>query len=307
MSALEKRALHVPPLEEVADLLQRELKAAFSEVEVGVVECPDLTEEPFMLSDKGLSGKPRLADVGGVPYLVPLAQDKKYSLNTIAKQLDIPNAFIIGPGAGPRHHVGTNCELVANVKFGDKVANNTHIARLREDGSCDLQKLKDSVDFCCLGNLFVCEGQPGKVIRVHAKKRTGPENFVTTMRNILAHHYKDKPVGVGGVFLLKEGKAKLHIMPDYSKTPLYTDEDVNNWLKFFNMSAPLICVGTFISHDPGLDLRVEHIHCFSNHGEGGHYHTDTTPDDAEYVGYFNVAEFMFRIDRPAVTHSYGRD
>lgn len=307
MGSFEKYALHVPPLGEVADLLQKGLKKAFCEVEVEVVECPDLTEEPFMLSDKGLSGKPRLADVGGVPYLIPLAQDKKYNLDTIAKQMEIPDAFIIGPGAGPRHHLGTNCELVANVKFGEKMNNNTHVAKLREDGSCDLQKLKDCTDFCLLGNLFACEGQPGKVIKVNARKRTGSENFITTMRKILVDHYKDKPVGVGGVFLLKEGKAKLHIMPDYSKTPLCTDEDVDNWLKFFNMSAPLICLGTFVSHDPGLDLRIEHTHCFSNHGEGGHYHIDTTPDDVEYLGYFNIAEFMFRIDRPAVTHSVGRD
>ena len=29
---------------------------------------------------------------------------------------------------------------------------------------------------------------------------------------------------------------------------------------------------------------------FSRHGDGGHYHYDTTPDEVEYVGYFNLAE-----------------
>lgn len=57
----------------------------------------------------------------------------------------------------------------------------------------------------------------------------------------------------------------------------------------------------------GLDLRVEHTHCFSHHGEGGHYYIDTTPDTVEYLGYFMPAEFVYRIDRPKETHGVGRD
>lgn len=46
---------------------------------------------------------------------------------------------------------------------------------------------------------------------------------------------------------MKEGKAKQHVMPDFSKTPLLNDDDLNEWLKFYNMSAPLIAVGTFVT------------------------------------------------------------
>lgn len=108
------------------------------------------------------------------------------------------------------------------------------------------------------------------------------------------------------------------------------------------MSAPLVCVGVFESHDPvsfhvlivaflhlgkrvptamrtldltttslfhlqGLDLRIEHFHCFSDHGEGGHYHYDVTPDDVQYTGFFSLAEKLYRIDRPQTTHNVGRD
>jgi hypothetical protein len=73
------------------------------------------------------------------------------------------------------------------------------------------------------------------------------------------------------------------------------------------MSAPLICLSEFVSHDPGLDLRIEHTHCFSNHGEGGHYHYDITPDEVEYHGYYTVAEKIVRIDKPTITHQIGRD
>lgn len=53
----------------------------------------------------------------------------------------------------------------------------------------------------------------------------------------------------------------------------------------------------------GLDLRVDHTHCFSAHGEGGHYHYDTTPADVKYVGYYSLAESIWRVDPPKATHN----
>lgn len=64
---------------------------------------------------------------------------------------------------------------------------------------------------------------------------------------------------------------------------------------------------SFVLRFQGLDLRVEHTHGFSHHGEGGHYYIDTTPDTVEYLGYFLPAEFVYRIDRPKDTHTVGRD
>lgn len=112
---------------------------------------------------------------------------------------------------------------------------------------------------------------------------------------------------MGGVFLLKSGRVKLHVMPDFSTSPLCSDDDVNQWLQYFEAAAPLICLTTFHSVDLGQDLRMEHTHCFSGHGDGGHYHYDTTPDQVNYEGYFNVARTLFRIDAPTLTHAIGRD
>jgi hypothetical protein len=56
--------------------------------------------------------------------------------------------------------------------------------------------------------------------------------------------------GLGGTFLLKEGKARQHVMPEFSVSPINTDEGVEKWLRFYNMSAPLIAVGTLASADP---------------------------------------------------------
>jgi len=83
---------------------------------------------------------------------------------------------------------------------------------------------------------------------------------------------------------------------------------VANWLKFYEMDAPFTCLSFLLSEDPGLDIRVEHSHGFNlDKVEGGHYHTDTSPDNVEYVGYYNVAEYIYRIDQPKETHNVGRD
>ncbi|XP_049805643.1 ester hydrolase C11orf54 homolog [Schistocerca nitens] len=308
---IENKSLYVPPLEELKKVLGSGLTSNFADVIVEVVDCPDLTQQPFTLACKGLCGKPRLVEIGGVPYLVPLVKrEKLYDLKLLGNHAELNPAFIIGAGAGPWPHAGVNCEMMANMELENgKINNQTRISKVsQEDDSCILEILPNSETRCALlANLFCCEGKPGKVLKIHCKKRTGKFDFIASIRRTLTKHYSDKPVGLGGTFLLKQGKAKQHIMPDFSTVPLQSDEDVEHWLKFYNMSAPLIAVGTLISADPGLDLRVQHFHSFSHHGEGGHYHIDTEPDTVEYLGYFSVAECIYRIDRPKETHMVGRD
>jgi hypothetical protein len=192
---------------------------------------------------------------------------------------------------------------------GGEVNNHTRISKVNTvDGSCVLERLPDTETRCAvLANIFCSEGKPGQVLQIICKKRIGKDDFVSSIRKSLHEHYKEKAVGLGGTFLLKEGKAKHHVMPEFSVSPISTDEEVEKWLHFYNMSAPLIAVGTLASADPGLDLRLQHFHSFSHHGEGGHYHIDTEPDSVEYVGYFAVAEYVYRIDQPTDTHLIGRD
>lgn len=49
------------------------------------------------------------------------------------------------------------------------------------------------------------------------------------------------------MFVMKNGKVKQHIMQDFSGTLLNSEEQLNNWLRFYNMKTPLIAVGTFVS------------------------------------------------------------
>lgn len=301
--AVEKVSLNVPTLGEVASVLQAGLQKNFANVDVQVVDCPDLRKEPFTLVSEGLGGQPRVLDVGGVPNLKPNVQrDKIYNMDNLAKLAELPGAFLIGAGAGPFHTVGVNCEFMANIRTlsGDQAGQNgSYISLVNKDNSCKLSQLgENSRDCALMVNLLASEGKPGKVLQVKASHRTGNESYVDAMRFALKQHFGEKIVGIGGTFAILQGKAYMHIMPDFPKEPLLDDAAINRWLKFYNMSSPLICLGVLYSHDPGYDLRIEHFHGFSHHGEGGHYHHDTTPDNAEYLGYFTVAEYLYRIDRP---------
>jgi hypothetical protein len=63
-------------------------------------------------------------------------------------------------------------------------------------------------------------------------------------------------IGLGGSFVIKEGKVKQHVMPDFSNKPLNNLKELDNWLHFYDMSAPLIAVGTFVSAET---VRLSYI------------------------------------------------
>lgn len=54
---------------------------------------------------------------------------------------------------------------------------------------------------------------------------------------------------MGGLFILKEGRAHQHVMRDFSTTPIYTLGELNEWLKFFEMPAELYALGTLVTHE----------------------------------------------------------
>lgn len=60
--------------------------------------------------------------------------------------------------------------------------------------------------------------------------------------------------GLGGVFLLKQGKAKQHVMSDFSKTPICTDEELHSWMNYYEMPATLINLGTLVTNDAVIRL-----------------------------------------------------
>ncbi|XP_015172505.1 PREDICTED: ester hydrolase C11orf54 homolog [Polistes dominula] len=306
------RPLHVPGLNEIKTVLEEGLSTNFAEVKVEIVNCPDLTKEPFLLSASGLSGNPTVLEIGGPSYLLPIVQrDKLYNIHELLQHMNYSDkSFVIGAGAGPWPYINSNCELMMNLVISSSgIKNETRIASVdKSSGNCKLETLnRNETRLAILANLFVSKGETGSVLKVHVKRRTGKDDFIACMQKALAHHYKDKLVGLGGTFLINEGKVKQHVMPDFSTTPLDTLQQLDDWLKFYNMSTPLVAVGTFVSSETDLDLRVQHFHSFSNHGEGGHYHIDTTPETIEYLGYFNLGNNLYRIDQPAKSLKFGKD
>lgn len=311
----EEKKLFVPSLDEVKTVLQGTLLNNFVDVSVEVVDCPDLSKSPYDLVDNGLGGSPALLEVGGPPFLLPLVQRNKiYDLKSLIRKCypeTKSSILAIGAGAGPFPIRGTNCEGIYNMKLaanGD-VHNSSYTAKVHgPNEDCVLEKVPPTeTRSALLLNLFLSQGQPGKVLKVVCRKRKGTENFVECMRLGLQKNYGEKCVGMGGIFLIKKGHVHQHVMRDFSTTPIHTDEDVNNWLKFYNMPAQLNAVGTLVTHENDMDLRLQHFHSFSSSNWGGHYHYDTTPDTVEYEGYFNIAERIVRIDKPIVTHKVGRD
>ncbi|XP_043218843.1 ester hydrolase C11orf54 homolog isoform X1 [Amphibalanus amphitrite] len=303
------QSLYQPPQIELAVVLQSALRKNFADATVRVVDCPDLTQRPFNLAAPGLCGSPRVAEVGGVPNLIPSPRrEKLYSLWQVPAACGLQHGMLLGAGAGPWPHVGKNSEMIPNLSITEAGrCNKSHVVSVEEGAMVQTRLPADEARSALLCNMFVSKGEPGKVFEIVCEKRTGADNFISCLRKALQARYNERTVAMGGVFLIEAGKAKVHVMPDFCATPIRNDDDLNKWLRFYEASAPLVCCTSLLSTDPGLDFRLEHTHCFSEHGEGGHYHCDTTPAGVRYRAYLQLAESAVRIDAPTETHQIGRD
>jgi len=289
---IDAKLLHTPSLEEISTTLSEGLKSNFREVTVEVIDCPDLRNEPYHLASKGLNGSPVLIEIGGPPFLLPLVdRTKLYDLKEISKKVlsSSSEIFSIGAGAGYHPFLSQNCEGIFNMKINEDNSTNessSYFVTKKSKEECNLIRVPhDETRLALLANIFASEGKDGKVVRVHCKQRIGSDDFIASIRKTLAQKYADKTVGLGGVFLLKKGKAKQHVMSDFSKTPITTDEQLHAWMNYYEMPAILINLGTLVTNDANLDLRLQHFHSFSKSSWGGHYHIDTTPDIVEYEGF----------------------
>lgn len=152
----------------------------------------------------GLGGETCLVDLGGVPYLVPTAQrDRIYDLADLPAVMDVKHGSILmtGAGAGPWQHLGTNCEMMTNLSLSLDASgcqvNGTRLATVDSCGQRQLHVVPPEQTRCSLlNNLLVSRGLPGTpVLHVRCQKRTGSDNFVTSMRKAVRQHYGDEPIG----------------------------------------------------------------------------------------------------------------
>ena len=119
-------------LEQVATVLEDGLKSIFEEASVTVVECEDLTKSPWNLAAPGISGSPRLLDIGGVSYLTPHVQRHKlYDMRDYPNMTGLSKGLVIGAGAAPWPYLNRNAEMMPNLF-------------VEEDKSISVQKTKIS-------------------------------------------------------------------------------------------------------------------------------------------------------------------
>lgn len=218
--------LSPPPLEEISSTLRPSLRANYKESTIDIVTCPDLTAPPFHLASQGLSGNESIADIGGQAHLFPRPlKEKKYSLADCAKSMGMSqqHGLLIGAGAAPWHVIGQNAELAPNVGWkgsmdGEgKVRNQTFVTRVEShEGRVRCERLP-SMECALMMNLYGCEGITGDVLRVTAKGRRGQQgSFTECLRQALHAEYgEERQVSLGGVFVIKRGKAVFHVMPDF--------------------------------------------------------------------------------------------
>jgi hypothetical protein len=306
---IQKYPLSPPSLEELAQTLRAPLAANYEESAVSVVDCPDLRQAPFHLASRGLSGDEKIADVGGQPNLFPRPNlESKWSMVSIGTSMDMSadKGCLIGAGAGPFHVLGQNSELAPNLSWKDgTVTNDSRFIKIDSATNAVVVDKSPSVDCGLMVNLFGSLGEPGPVLKITARKRKGQEkSFSECVRKGLHAAYGDsRTVSLGGVFVVKSGKALYHVMPDFPSQPFNGRKDVDNWLTFHDFDGPIVCLSVLHSADHGneMGLRIEHTHCFSVAGEnaGGHYHydLDDTAKTVEYEAYFNTAKMIYRIDR----------
>ncbi|CAG8255443.1 unnamed protein product [Penicillium salamii] len=319
--AVTKHLRDPPPLYELAAVIEKALLSNFKTASAAVVECPDLTQPPFNLAASGLSGNPRIADIGGQGHLFPRPiLEAKYSLLHLAQDMEMsPNAgFVLGAGAAPFQDIGLNAELAPNLSWqaNDQTGSFDNPSSMSIHNDSRVIKVNESRESVCeharttncalMVNLYGSDGDTGPVLKIKAKTRTGVMNFPDCIRSGLRDVYGDsRPLSLGGVFLLESGKAKFHIMPDFPAEDQLPFRDrtqlEREWLSYHVFEAPVVCLTVMHSADPErLGLRMEHTHCFeAGDRKGGHYHYDVPGDDeVGYEAYFNVASVVYRIDQP---------
>lgn len=294
--------LNTPPLKCIVKAILPELLDNFENASVEIVQCPDLTQPPFNLISEGLSGDENVFDIGDVTNLIPsIKREKLYNVKDLKRITGSDPLVIIGACAGPYPFFGVDSECVENVKMsGDCVENGTHVHMMKSENvaECYHKSLpNDETRFSLMANFFTSNGIKGEVLKIVCEVRKGPLSFSMCIREALVKHFGDEIIALGGVMLIENGKVKIHVIkPSLAKIPLKSEKELGDLLHFIELSPPSVGVGCIVSHDPGLNLRLQHFHLYTDRDQGGHYYNDTEPKTIKYTGYFSVSKQFTKID-----------
>ncbi len=311
MEAMKRVTMWSPPLEELAPYVRDGLEANYAQVDVEVVDCPDL--RTLGCASPGIGGSTVLLEVGGEPYAHnPRYRHVTFDMAEMAYDCGQADGSVFGAGMAYPGVLEGHCgEVIATLQAGG--VNRSKVARVGRQRECIVEPYA-STRHSGLSNLFLSAGRPGPVLKVSVEKRTGSErSFTQALRKSLQGHPDigaagARQVGMGGVFVIEAGQIRSHVMPDYECIAhkyydTETEEVVSDFLQFYEHMGPdLLCLAVFWTGDPTggqLHLREsgEHTHFFhmGELNQAGHYHYDVSPETIRYTGYFNVAAELVRI------------
>ena len=308
---IEKSKFKEYSLDKISEALQNGLSNNYKEVEVSIVDCPNL--RVWGCPSEGISGNQKIIDVGGEPYMHdPNLIGAEFDYEEISKMIGSEKSYALGAGSGAMSCLDGHCgELVINENLITDESKSI-IARVGKNKECIAEKYT-ARKHGGLGNVFYTDGVKGKVIKIKIKGRSGEQGSLTqTMRKSLSDNLQIKDnehIALAGVFRILNGKIRSHVQPDYKdiKHEYYDPEQmkcVKDFLQFYEPVGPELqgyCV--LWTGDPtggNLNLRESgehtHFHSYTKENVAGHYHFDVTPEEIEYEGYFNTAEEVHRVN-----------
>ena len=307
----ESNKFEIPPLQKIADALNIGLKENYKDVNVKVVDCPNLKN--WGCPAEGISGNEKIIDVGGEPYMHdPKFIGTEFDYEEISKKIGSEKSYALGAGSSAMSCMDGHCgELTINENLITSESKSL-VARVGKNKECIVEKYLER-KHGGLSNIYFSDGRAGKVIQLKIKVRIGKQGSLSqSMRSALIKHMpikNNKHVALGGVFRVLKGKIKSHVQPDYKdiKVEYYDPKQmkcIKDFLQFYQpVGSELQCYTVLWTGDPSggnLNLRESgehtHFHSYNHNKDAGHYHFDVTPNEIEYEGYFNMPKEVYRVN-----------
>ncbi|XP_029168303.1 uncharacterized protein LOC114938477 [Nylanderia fulva] len=140
-------------------------------------------------------------------------------------------------------------------------------------------------------NYYCSNNEPGMVLKIRVKGRKINYNIITLIQNILHKRLYFK-MGLNGLLLIQGGQIKLGEFPKNGQPRCRTINcNLNtNVCQGVIVNDPVIIEG---QHDGLFYTNVRYMFDSISNLEFNRFLNDITPEETEYVGYFDVAERMF--------------
>ncbi|KAM7533763.1 hypothetical protein Aperf_G00000105302 [Anoplocephala perfoliata] len=149
-----------------------------------------------------------------------------------------------------------------------------------------------------MGQFFITEAVPGKVIEIIAHSRHSCPSIFELIQSSLYNKYssRDLPLGLGGVFYMQNSSAKNEV----PKEPYHTYPCARTYKTPFTIDGPIIGAGTIISHDPAnMGYFMSSFYCWNSRRLlMGQFEQDCDPMNAVYRIYLSPATKIYREDKP---------